>query len=395
MIPYLPHYEMPRRLRLVLVGLSALGGLTFLAGLAAAPGRIWANYLVAYFYMLSLGLGAAFFIALQYASGAGFGVVYRRIPEAMTSVLKVSAVGLLVLLPGVHSLYEWSHPSAVESDPILQAKNAWLNVPFFTLRQLVYLLVWIGFSRLLVRNSLQQDARPDAGLTFRNVRLSAAFLLLGGVTFILASFDLLMSLQPHWQSTIFGLTTLSGMFVSGLAAVTMIMVILRRNGFVEVFTRDHLAVMGKWLLAMSVFWMYLWVSQHLLIWYSNIPEETSYYVFRHFGSWGSISFLNLVMNWLVPFLVLLPRFSKRDDQVMFYISGVLLVGHWLDLYIMVMPVSFGPQPQVSGWELGMFAGTLALFFLITLRAFGRHRPVPVGDPYLVESLPEPARAGHR
>ncbi|GAB4220187.1 MAG: membrane protein [Acidobacteriota bacterium] len=391
---YLPRYGISQRLRLVLAGLMALGGLTFLAGLILVPGRIWANYLISFFYLLSLGLGAAFFIALQYASGASFGVAYRRIPEAMTSVLKYSAAGLVLLLAGVHSLYEWSHPSVVAGDAVLQEKSAWLNVPFFTVRLALYFLVWIGFSRALVRNSLRQDTCQDPALTFRNVRLSAAFLLLGGITFILASFDLLMSLQPHWQSTIFGLTTLAGMFVSGLAAVTMVMVLLRRSGYGEVFTRDHLAVMGKWLLAMSVFWMYLWVSQHLLIWYSNIPEETSYYVFRHFGSWGSISFLNLVMNWLVPFLVLLPRFSKRDDQVMFYTSGLLLAGHWVDLYIMVMPVSFGPEPQVGGWEIGMIAGTLALFFWVTLRTFGRRRPVPLGDPYLVESLPE-LLADHR
>lgn len=132
----------------------------------------------------------------------------------------------------------------------------------------------------------------------------------------------------------------------------------------------------------------MWVSQHMLIWYSNIPEETSYYIFRHFGGWGSLSFLNVILNWLIPFLMLLPRATKRSDKVMLQAAIILLIGHWLDLYIMVMPSIFGAVPVFGIWEIGTFVGMLAGFFWVVFRTLGKQNLVPVKDPYLVESLPE-------
>jgi len=368
-----------------------VGMVVFLTGLFIDPARAWGNYLIALFYLLSLGVGAASFIALQSASNAGFGVAYRRIPEAVTRVIPVAGVGAIVLFFGIDALYEWSHASVVAEDPILQGKQAYLNVPFFILRIFVYFAIWVWLSHLLVTNSREQDRDPDLIYTRRNVRNGVLFILLGGLAFIFASIDLLMSLEPHWYSTVFGLMTIAGMFLCGLAGVTIVMIILRHNGFGSVFTTKHLSGMGKWMLAMSVFWVYLWVSQHLLIWYSNIPEETSYYVFRHFDSWGSLSFLNLILNWLIPFLVLLPQATKRDDTTMLYVSVVILLGHWLDLYIRVMPTIFGENPLFGLPELGSYTGMMALFFWVTLRSFSRYNPVPLNDPYLVESLPAVGR----
>ncbi len=193
-----------------------------------------------------------------------------------------------------------------------------------------------------------------------------------------------MSLQPHWYSTVFGLLALSSMFLNALAAITIVAVIVRRLGFEHIITTNHLKDLGILLMSFSVFWVYMWVSQHLLIWYSNIPEETSYYIFRHFGGWGSLSLLNVVLNWFIPFVVLMPRATKRNEKILLQVSIVLMVGHWLDLYIMVMPAVFGL------WEIGTIFGALALFFLITFRTLESRRLVPVNDPYLVESLPQEA-----
>jgi hypothetical protein len=187
---------------------------------------------------------------------------------------------------------------------------------------------------------------------------------------------------------VFAWINLSGMFLGGLAMISVVVVILRGMGYQQVFTTDHLHDLGRLMQAFSLFWVYMWVSQHMLIWYSNIPEETSYYIFRHFGGWGSLSFLNLLLNWLIPFVLLLPRRNKRDDKLMLQVATVILMGRWLDLYIMVMPATLGQEPALGIWEVGPIAGAVALFFWLVFRTLGRHTLVPINDPYLCESLPQ-------
>jgi hypothetical protein len=196
-----------------------------------------------------------------------------------------------------------------------------------------------------------------------------------------------MSLQPGWHSTIFGFLTLAGLFLAGLAAIALFVVALRRRGWTHLFTTEHVQDLGRLLLAFSTFWIYLWASQHLLIWYSNLPEETSYYVVRHRGSWGLLSLANVLLNWLAPFALLLTRAGRRSDRAVCAASLSILVGHWLDLYLVAAPPILGPEPRFGPLELVPFAGACALFLLLALRALARGNLVPIRDPYLVESLP--------
>lgn len=373
-----------------LLSAAGVGLLVYVVGLFAAPGRIWPNFLIAEFYFLSLGLGGAFFIAVLYVSNAGWATAFRRIPEAVMSTLPAAAIGGIILIFGIHTLYEWSHHAVVASDTILSGKSAWLNEQFFIGRLIFYFIIWIYIAKKIDKNSRLQDSFNDDLYTKKNVRNSAIFIIVGGYTFALASIDLLMSLQPHWYSTVFGFLSISGMFLSGLAVITIFMVIMRNLGYRHIYTTDHLHDMGRLLMSFSVFWVYMWVSQHMLIWYSNIPEETSYYIFRHFGGWGSLSFLNVILNWLIPFLVLLPRSTKRNDKIMLYMAVVILLGHWLDLYIMVMPTVFGEMPTFGIWEIGPMLAVLSIFFWLVLKRLSKGNLVPVNDPYLVESLPEHA-----
>ncbi|MBI1853201.1 MAG: hypothetical protein HYR85_22925 [Planctomycetes bacterium] len=365
----------------------AVGLLMLVVGLFAAPDRAWPNLLISIYYLTGLGLGAGFFIAIQYLSNAGWSVGIRRIAEASTSILPVAAIGAVVLMFGIHNLYEWSHSSLVAGDSALQGKSVWLNPTFFAARIAAYFVIWIVLSKAIVRNSERQDKDGDPLHTSRNVRNSALFVVSGLCTSVLASMDFLMSLQPHWYSTMFAFASLSGSFLSGLAAITVLVVVLRRLGYRELFRDEHLCDLGRLMLAFSVFWVYLWVSQHLLIWYANIPEETTYYVVRHAGSWGTLSVVNVLLNWAVPFLVLLPRASKRSETVMAAAAMSILVGHWLDLFIIVMPSKFRDAPPLGIWEIGAFTGILAVFFGAAFRSLGKRSLVPVGDPYLVESLP--------
>ena len=383
-----PSFKLSHTATQFLLGFMVFGAVIFLAGLFGAPERIWPSFLIAEYYLIGLGMGATFFIAIQYVSNAGWGTGMRRIAEAMSSTLPVAGLGILILIFGIHTLYEWSHEAVVAQDAILQGKQAWLNEPFFIARLIGYFVIWIVMSRMLLSNSYRQDDNPDLVYTRRNVRNSALFILIGVYTFCLASIDLLMSLQPHWYSTVFGFLNITGMFLSSLAMMTILMVALRKAGYAHIFTTEHLHTVGNLMLAFCVFWVYMWVSQHMLIWYSNIPEETSYYIFRHFGGWGTLSFLNVILNWMAPFLVLMPRACKRHDKTMLQVAIVLLIGHWLDLYIMVMPATYGAAPTLSIWEIGPVVGILALFFWMVFRKLGKHNLTPVNDPYLVESLPQ-------
>lgn len=380
--------EMSRPIKQLLFSCMIFGLTIFLWGLFSAPQRIWPSFLIAEYYLLGLGVGATFFIAIQYVSNGGWATAIRRIPEAMSSTLTLSGFGILILIFGIHTLYEWSHETVVAQDAILQGKQAWLNEPFFIARLIGYFVIWIGLSRVILRNSHRQDDDADLKYTRRNVRNSALFILFGAYTFCLASIDLLMSLQPHWYSTVFGFLNIAGMFLSSLAMIAILIVLLRKAGYSHIFTTDHLQTIGNMILAFCTFWVYMWVSQHMLIWYSNIPEETSYYIFRHFGGWGTLSLLNVMLNWLIPFFVLMPRFCKRHDKTMVQISIVLLIGHWLDLYIMVMPTVYGAHPIFHIWEIGPIVGMLALFFWAVFQRLKKHNLMPVNDPYLVESLPQ-------
>lgn len=384
----IPQFKLNPMIKRVLLGFMLVGLVVFIIGLFVAPERVWANFLISEFYLLSLGVGAGFFIASMYVSNAGWGTAIRRIPEAITSVLPIAGIGALLLYWGIHSLYEWSHYAVVSKDSILAEKQVWLNEFFFMLRLVVYFTIWIWITIKIVNNSRKQDYDDNIIYTKNNVRNSAIFIVAGAITFSLASFDLLMSLQPHWYSTVFGLLSISGMITSTLAVVTIILVFLRNNGYKQIITKDHMVTMGTLMMSFSLFWVYMWVSQHMLIWYANIPEETSYYTFRHFGGWGSLSFVNLMLNWAVPFLILLPRAFKLNDKIILYASIILVIGHWLDLYIIIMPTSMGDTPQLGIWEIALFAGSIALVFWVVASRLSKESIVPKNDPYLVESLPK-------
>lgn len=390
-----PRLAVHPRFKTFLFAVMALGVLAFALGLWLAPQRAWTSFLISLFYVTGLGLGAAFFLASQYVTGAGWSVAIRRIPEAMTSILPFAGIGALALAFGLHQLYAWSRGTGSGHDAILAEKSAWLNAPFFMIRVAVYFLIWIVLSRRLVRSSRKQDLDGDVVHTQRNVRNSVLLLVLGVITACLASFDLLMSLEARWYSTIFGLLTLAGMFVSALASIAVFVVVLRRLGWGRLFTDRHLYDLGRLLLSFSVFWVYLWTSQHMLIWYSNIPEETSYYALRHSGGWGALSLANVLLNWLIPFVLLLSRDARRSDRCIVLAAVSILIGHWLDLYLVVAPSTLVDARSGSGvgasfgpLEILPLAGALSLFVWVALRSFSRQHAVPIRDPHLVESLPE-------
>jgi hypothetical protein len=348
-----------------------------------APQRAWANVLLASNYLVGLSLGGLVLVALHYVTGARWSVPLRRLPEALSFALPVGGLGLIVTLVVQPSLYPW-YAGASAEEHASALRSLWLDRPFFLVRALVYLAVWLAFAAAILHNSRRQDKTGEPNLTAWNIRLSAGFLVAFGVTCWLSSYDWLMSLEPHWQSTVFGVYNFASLFVSTLAAVTLLAVCLGRCGPLERFlTRDHLHDLGTLLFAFSSFWMYTWFCQYLLIWYTNHPDEGIYFWRRSDQPWPALLLLNLVLNWGIPFGVLLFRGAKRQPLILATVAVIVLAGRWLDLYVMIFPSQPDPSGLPGVLEIGLMLGAVGLFALVVFRALAQAPLVPVNDPFLV------------
>ena len=367
--------------------LAFVGVAVAILGLIVAPERGSANVLVGAFYVLGLGLAGLLFVAFQNVTSASWSVVLRRVPEAMALTLPVAAVLSIAVLALIPLLYEWSHADAVAADPLLEAKSGWLNPAFFAIRTIICTCCWLLFAYVIVLAPRRRESTGDRGRHRRPVGASGAFLLVFAITFSVVCFDWIMSLEPHWFSTVFAVYNFSGLFLGGLAAITFFVIILARLGPLrEVIRPDHLHDLGKLLISFSTFWAYIWFCQYMLIWYTNIPEETSHFIVRQEGTWGVLFVLNLLVNWLIPFLVLLPRGAKRSTNRLLTISSLLIAGRWLDLYLMIEPSFHREGPQFGVWEIFPVLGILSIYALVFFRILGRTPVLPATDPRLPESL---------
>jgi hypothetical protein len=366
--------------------LTICGGLVLAGGVWLSPERAWSNLLVAMFYLVSLGLGGAVFVAMSYVTGASWSVAFRRVPEAIAGVLPVAGVGIFVVLAMHLSHYAW-HPHPEEAMPTYWFKELWLEQRFFAARALVCIALWILFAGMLRRLSRRQDVQSDAATTRVSTRVSAGFLFLFAVTYSIASMDWLMALEPLWFSTMWAVYQFSGMMLSTIAAIVVLCLALRNAGPLRgIFSDEHLHDLGKLLIAFSCFWMYIWFSQFMLIWYTNIPEETAWFIRRTNGPWLPVVVASLVMNWGIPFFVLLPKPAKRSASVMMKIAVLVLIGRWVDLYVTVFPATIGASPVFGACELAAIAAAIGLFVVLFLRVFTSAAVVPRNEPYLSESL---------
>jgi hypothetical protein len=362
---------------------AAVGALTLLVGVFFGGDPFWAAVLFSGYYLAGTGVAALFFVAVQYLSGAGWSTVLRRVPEAMAAWILPGGAAVLFTILGHKTLWPWTHPG----EHLVGFKAAWLDYPFFVFRTLLYIGVWVVFARRIVHHSRAQDRDAQLSHTQKNTRLAAVFTVLFALSVWLAAVDWVMSLEPHWYSTIFGAYNFAGHFVAALAAVTVLVLWLRRNSEMRLFLReDHLHDLGKLMLGMCTFWAYLWFSQYMLIWYADIPEETQYYLVRTGGTWGPLFLLNIFVNWAIPFLVLLPRQSKRNPAVIGKVAVLLLFGHGLDLYLMIFPAIRPEAPHPTLWEVGVFLGGFAVACMVLWRALRQALLMPINDPYLRESL---------
>jgi len=363
---------------------ALLTGIIFLAisalGLLADKSQFFHSYLVAFLFWTSVALGGLFFTMVNHVLGTQWSIVLRRIGETTLIVLPVLAILFIPLIFGIHDIYHWSHAEEVVKDHLLQKKADYLNSGFFVSRTIIYFVIWILFGRSLYRLSLKQDNDPNEGIVTRMRNISAPGLVLYALTVTFAAFDWLMSLNPHWYSTIFGLYFFSGCFLAILSFLVLFGQFLKSNNVLnETITVEHYHDLAKLLFGFTIFWGYMGFSQYFLIWYANIPEETIWYLVRWEGNWKYITMTIVFGHFLIPFLGLMTRASKRSGPWLIFISIWILVMHWIDIYWMVFP-THSPEGFFLSWmDLSLFIGLGALFFWIFWRKFILHPMIPAKD----------------
>ena len=382
MTAHIAEFHPSQRLLTRLRQLAIAGAVLLAAGFALTPERSWLMLLLFSYLLVGMSLAGAVFVALHYVIGAAWSTALRRIAEAMAMLLPLGGAGILLVLflhPGV---YPW-----LGMHDLPAFKQVWLSLAFFRGRAVFYLLVWTLFIWALLSGSRRQDEDGDVLHTLRNARIAAGFLVAFGITFWLASYDWIMSLEPDWSSTLFGMYNFAGMFLGGLAGLSLLVLYLRqRRPLSHAISSQHLHDLGKLVFAFSTFWMYLWFSQYMLIWYANLPEETIYFVRRWQGFWGPLFLLNVALNWVVPFLVLLPRTHKQNPGVLAKICLVVLAGRFLDLWLMVAPPFQAGRPRFGFAEIGLALLAVGIFGLSFFAVFRRVPALPIRDPRLAESL---------
>jgi hypothetical protein len=342
---------------------------------------------VSLLFFLSLALGALFFVLIQYAAQGGWGIVLRRIGETTFATLPVMAALFLPLLLGLHDLYVWTVPGAAEHDALLRWKAPYLNVPFFLIRAALYFGSWSFIALLYYRGSRGQDVTGDPAVSARLRRLAGPAIIVLALTQTFASFDWIMSLTPHWYSTIFGVYFFAGSFVGFIALLSVVAVAMRRVGLLDtVISAEHLHDIGKLLFAFTAFWAYIAFSQFFLMWYANLPEETIWYKARTEGSWKMVSLVLMAGHFGVPFFFLMGRAVKRRGATLAVGGAWLLIMHFVDLYWQVMPTLHPDGVRPSALDVAALVAVGGCFVAAAGWLMRRQALVPLRDPRLTESL---------
>ncbi|MFO1076556.1 MAG: quinol:cytochrome C oxidoreductase [Planctomycetota bacterium] len=393
---------------LIVIGLLLVGGAWFTAG-----ERFGLSYLVGYMGMLGIVLCALFFTMVQHITRAGWSVTVRRIAENIAWTLPVMALLFVPVFLGADHIYHHWMGADLSVDKVLAGKSAWLNRNAFFIRVGIYFLIWLGLAWFFRSSSLKQDQTGDPAISLRLSRVAAPGLLLFALSITFAAFDWIMSIDPHWFSTIFGVAYFAGGYMAFLAFTILLAKWLGSRGYLrEAITSEHYHDLGKFLFAFMVFWTYANFSQYMLIYYANLPEETHWFADRAKGGWGAIGMILIVGHFLFPFAFLMSRHVKRNGPALAFGAIFLLVIHCIDMQFLILPsglaghehaaaaghaeqaaehVAFGEQlsqylHQVHWADFGCFLGLGAIIAGVALLNIRRTNLIPVRDPRLAESL---------
>jgi len=400
------HFTPPKSAQWFAYGLIAVGLVSILAMFATDHGdgehyhagtRAWANIFAGSFFFMAVSLGAAFFLGLQYAAEAGWATTIKRVIESVALYLPwgLSFMLLLFILGQfhVHHIYPWMTPGIAERgnpnyDEVIANKIGYFGV-FWWIRTLLYIGLWLWFTLKLRQNSLEADKLEidvNNSYHWKNVKLGAWFMVVFAVTSSTSAWDWVMSIDTHWFSTLFGWYIFSGMWISAVTMITMLIIWLKKLGYLEFVTESTIHDMGKWMFAISFLWTYLYFSQFMLIWYSNIPEEVIYFQTR-WESYKALMWTVLLVNFAFPMIMLMSRDCKRNYFYLMFVGTIIFVFHYLDVIMIVMPGTVGHAWTGLSWrEVGTFLFFLGIFLTVVFRALAQAPLLVKNHPFLQESL---------
>lgn len=375
--------------------LMAIGLIALIYGFSTDAHRAWPSLLFNNYFFIGIAVFGVFFVAKQYVSEAGWSIVLKRIPEAVMSVLPVmSLIMLFIMFASImhwNHIYHWLHegimdPASDHYDKIIAGKEAYLNGSFFIIRTIIYLLGWNYFAKKLRALSVLEDKVEGTAIHFKSVSTSAWFMVFFAVTSAMASWDWIMSIDPHWFSTIFGWYVFAEWGAIGFTTILLFTLYLKRQGYLEDVNENHIHDLGKWIFAMSLVWTYMWFSQFMLIWYANIPEEVTYFMARlEVENYKFLFWFSMIINFIAPIILLMSRDAKRNNGRLIFVGCVILVGHWINSYLLVTPGTLGTHGHIGFVEIGMGLGFAGLFIYLVLNSLTKEPLETKNHPFLDES----------
>jgi hypothetical protein len=403
------NFEFTKKAKTFTFALMGIGVVLLGLGLATdhsghTDQRFWSNLLINAFFFFGISLGALFYMQLHYATESGWGVVLKRIFEGVMGFLPIGAILILiVVLAGVfhmHHLYHWMdhdlyHADSPHYDEIIANKAPYFFLSnegggfpiFFVLRTVIYLATFLVFWRAFRKRSLEEDLTGGTKIHMKNFKKAAIFLVLFAMFSSAMSWDWIMSIDTHWFSTLFGWYTFSGIWVTSMVFVLILILYVKSRGYLKEVNDSHIHDMGKWVFALSFLWSYLWFSQYMLIWYSDIPEETFYFKQRMSDPHYKAIFMSMfAINFILPMVLLMSREAKRVPGILVFVGAIIFVGHWLDLFMLVTPGTMFDHGGLSILEIGMFLFFLGVFIFYTLQYLTKAPLMVKHHPYLEESL---------
>ncbi|MDG1841469.1 MAG: quinol:cytochrome C oxidoreductase [Crocinitomicaceae bacterium] len=394
-------FSIPNKAKKVTLLLIIIGAVFTLLGIALNyeshhfVTRLLSSGLVNAFFFFALGLGALFFLALQYATETGWYASVKRVIESIAGFLPygmgILGITLLIitLMDGAH-IYGWMDPDVIDPtnhhyDELIAGKTWYLSKGFFWIRTIIYFTVYYLFLNGFKKRSLEEDRIGGTELHFKNYKRGAMFLVFFAVFSSTSSWDWIMSIDVHWFSTLFGWYTFAGMWCTAMVVIVLTVIYLKKLGYLERVNDSHIHDIGKWIFATSFLWSYLFFSQYMLIWYANIGEEVSYYMMR-VENFQALYFTMFVVNFAFPMLILMSRDSKRNTGILSLIGVIILCGHWTDVYIMITGGSLGANAHIGFMEVGMAILMAGIFIRVVLNNLTKAPLMPVNHPFLDESL---------
>lgn len=398
-------YSVPKRFNTVAITLMVIGLLAII-GLYATQGsksdahsqaRFWGSLLQNSVYFLLVVNAAMFFICATTLAWGGWQMSFRRVSEAISACVPVvgticGVILLLICFGGNHEIYHWTDTEHVKHDAILNFKKGFLNKNFFAVMTVLTIVAWSLLGRKMRKLSQETDAKPltiaeGKKYIWKNTVWAAVYIIVFSLT-VMSSIPWLwlMSIDAHWYSTMYSWYTFASTFVAGVALITLFVIYLKNNNYLELTNEEHLHDLGKFMFAFSIFWTYLWFSQFMLIWYANIPEETTYFKPRAQGMYSGIFWLMFIINFLAPLLIFMSRDAKRNYATLTFMSLLIIFGHWLDFFQMVFPGHQKDHVPMILWDFGVALGFVGLIMFLTARALSKTPLIAKNHPFMKESV---------